>query len=136
MEAVTHSEVFSCQSYLKYSSVQRIRQDILLQPHKFAFAGAHFHDKLLQLFSPLKFSEGFSSSFLSLIFFLSLHPSVCQASSLCLLSDFHDNTGKPHLRILLIGRRPMKETEHHHFFAHFPPPVVPHAENVFSPSNR
>lgn len=59
MEAVTHSEVFPWQSYLKYSSEQRrIRQDILLQPHEFAFGAAHFYDKLLQLFSPLKIFRG------------------------------------------------------------------------------
>lgn len=89
MEAVTHSEVFSCQSYLKYSSVQRrIRQDILLQPHEFAFGAAHFYDKLLQLFSPLKFSEGFSSSILSLIFYffcLCIHPFAKLLACVCCL---------------------------------------------------
>lgn len=55
---------------------------------------------------PSKIFRGvfFLYSLLDFLFFLSLHPSICQASSLCLLSDFHDNTRKPHLRILLIGR--------------------------------
>lgn len=67
----------------------RYRVETRTADESFALGTVRFDDSVVKQFIALKFSKGFSSS---LPLFWSPHPSVCQACSLCLLFDFHDNT--------------------------------------------